>query len=252
MYEILINDTHYDARHSCIPKVTSQHMTYPHVKYNRQSIRLPNHDYRQPGAYFVTICTLGRQCVLQDEIVHGILTDTWLSLPNRFSDIALDEFVIMPNHIHFVLWLQAEKCGVVGTGLAPDPLAGWGLGQGGSGQGGLGQARPLQQRTWALPEPQTPMMDPSLGDVVGGYKSLVFTVYLNWIKKYSVRDRVAKFWQRNYYEHIIRDERALHAIRRYIRENPVKWALDRDNFSRPNPMPEAQSVQDYLNEIDDL
>jgi len=75
-----------------------------------------------------------------------------------------------------------------------------------------------------------------LGDVIGAFKSLVFTVYLNWIQAHDPTRR-AKFRQRNYYEHIIRNERELHAIRRYVRNNPAQWALDRDNSDNLRRLP---------------
>jgi len=75
-----------------------------------------------------------------------------------------------------------------------------------------------------------------LGDVIGVFESLVFTVYLDWIQAHDPTRR-AKFWQRNYYEHIIRNERELHAICRYVRNNLAQWALDRDNSDNLRRLP---------------
>lgn len=70
---------------------------------------MPNYDYSQAGAYFVTLCTQKRECVLVDPVVAGIILDVWESLPTRFPTIALDEFVRMPNHVHFIVWLQPHS-----------------------------------------------------------------------------------------------------------------------------------------------
>lgn len=86
----------------------------------RRSIRLEEFDYSQPGAYFVTICTNRRQCLFGDILDEGmILNDAgaivrrvWQYIPTRFSTAKLDEFVIMPNHVHCIIV-------IVGAGLAP-------------------------------------------------------------------------------------------------------------------------------------
>src|SRR5688572_18214248 len=121
-------------------------MKYNPTKHHRRSIRLKGYDYHAAGAYFVTVCTQNRECVLQDPIVHGIITDVWQALPAWFPTVALDEFVIMPNHVHFVIWITGPS--TVGTCLA-DVQDG-------------GKPRPN---------------GPTLGDVVGAFNSLVFKVY---------------------------------------------------------------------------
>ncbi|MCS6925746.1 MAG: hypothetical protein NZ578_07585, partial [Candidatus Binatia bacterium] len=81
-------------------------MTYDPRKHHRRSIRLKGHDYSQPGAYFVTICTHDRSCLFGD-VVDGkmrlndagqIVADTWYDLPNHVGGLVLDAFVVMPNH----------------------------------------------------------------------------------------------------------------------------------------------------------
>ena len=91
-------------------------------------------------------------------------------------------------------------------------------------------------------------MAPSLGDVMGAFKSLVFTVYLDWIDKHDPARR-AKFWQRNYYEHVIRHDADLIAIRRYIQANPLHWIEDRDNPDNVWRWPLPTKVEDYLEDI---
>ena len=77
-------------------------------KYHRRSIRLKGYDYSRPGAYFVTICLYGREPYLQMPAVRTIVEEVWNALPQRFSTIALDEFLVMPDHVHFILWLRPD------------------------------------------------------------------------------------------------------------------------------------------------
>jgi hypothetical protein len=121
------------------------------------------------------------------------------------------------------------------------------------GTGGVGatlavaQNAAAQYAPWTIPEPEKVNLNPTLGDVVGAFQSLVFTVYPDWIEANDPTRR-AKFWQRNYYEHVIRNERELLAIRLYIRLNPDNWALDRDNPDNIRHLPPPKTVEDYVRE----
>jgi REP element-mobilizing transposase RayT len=110
------------------------------------------------------------------------------------SDLTVDESIIMPNHIHGIL--------IVGATLAVAQSNGAG-------------ARPA----------------PTVGEIVGTFKSLCIHDWLTYIKEKKI-DAVAKFWQRNYYEHVIRNEYELNKIREYIQNNPLKWDLDKENPGR--------------------
>jgi REP-associated tyrosine transposase len=77
-------------------------------KNHRRSLRLKGYDYSQPGAYFVTICLQGREPYLEMPEVRHIVDDIWKALPQRFPTIELDEFIVMPDHIHFVLKLHPD------------------------------------------------------------------------------------------------------------------------------------------------
>jgi putative transposase len=77
-------------------------------KYHRRSIRLKGYDYSRPGAYFVTICLYGREPYLEMPAVRAIVEEVWNALPQRFPTIALDEFVVMADHVHFILWLRPD------------------------------------------------------------------------------------------------------------------------------------------------
>ena len=238
---------------------------YDPDQHHRQSRRLKGYDYSSPGAYFVTICTRERECLLDDPVVTGIITDVWHALPGWFPTIVLDEFVVMPNHVHLIVWLQppddaAERAGAspaptrtaddVGATLAValDTVA---LDTVALDTVALDTVAQNLDRPWVIPDPETVNLTPTLGEVIGAFKSLVFTVYLDWIQVHDPTRR-AKFWQRNYYDHIIRNERELHAIRRYIRGNPDQWALDRDNPNNLRRLPPPTRVEDYLADIQAL
>jgi putative transposase len=266
---------------------------YGSQKHHRRSIRLQGYDYRSPGAYFVTICTRGRECVLDDRIVTGILQDVWQALTRWFPTVVLDEFVVMPNHVHFILWIrppdeigagrEGARCGSVEerAGASPAPTGGEGRGPTGgdavtsvekagaspapTGADGVGATlavapnslvapnqqaipdRPISQTEWTIPEPQKVMPNATLGEVVGAYKSLVFKTYLGWVQAHDPM-RWAKFWQRNYYEHVIRNEGELKAIRRYIRGNPENWAHDQDNPENIQHLHPPATVEAYVDE----
>ena len=160
--------------------------------HHRRSIRLKWYDYSQKGAYFVTVCTHdGRPYFEEYHELRQIVTQRLQEIPDRFSGITLDESVIMPNHVHIII--------IVGATLAVAP----------------------KNRAGARPAP-------TIGDIIGTFKSLCIQDWLKHIKQNNI-DAVGKFWQRNYYEHIIRDEQELNKIREYIINNPLKWSLDREN-----------------------
>jgi putative transposase len=230
-------------------------------KHHRRSVRLKGHDYRSEAAYFVTICTQGREPVLDDPVIAGIIGDVWQALPKWFPTIALDEFVVMPNHVHFILWIHPpDEMGTIGAeaspapttddvgatlAVAPDhPIA---PNEPVAPNHPLSPANALPQTQWTIPQRQKATPNPTLGEVVGAYKSLVFQTYLGWVQ---INDpaRWARFWQRNYYEHIIRNEGELQAIRRYIRHNPENWALDRDNPQNTHHLAAPKTVAEYLHE----
>lgn len=160
-------------------------MKYNPEKHHRRSIRLKGYDYSQAGAYFVTICTQNRACLF-GEVVGGdlrlndagtIARQCWLEIPIHFPNTELDEFVIMPNHVHGII---------------------------------------------VLVEPPTR----SIPTIIGSFKSAT----TKRINEYRSTPGTP-VWQRSYYEHVIRDDESLNRIQKYIRNNPVKWTLDRENSS---------------------
>ena len=195
------------------------------VAPTRHSIRLPGYDYSQAGAYFITICTHDRACLF-GKIVNGemqlneygqIAHDQWHQIPERFENIELDQFVVMPNHVHGIIIINES----VGAGFTPaldDKTVNTGVGASPtptlipSGQPPTGQPQGL------------PLRGGKVGDIVGAYKSLVANECLKIYK--SKNEFMGKLWQRNYYEHIIRDEKSYNQIAAYIVNNPAQWELD--------------------------
>ena len=97
----------------------------PKTYTRRNSNRLPSYDYRSSGAYFVTICTHKRQRVLEIPIIRTALHEKWHQLPNRFESVRLDEFVIMPDHVHCILWLDGSVKNAPTLGSVVGALKAW-------------------------------------------------------------------------------------------------------------------------------
>ena len=186
----------------------------------RRSIRLPEYDYASPGGYFVTICTAERACLLgtvEDGVfvpsrAGHIVAACWEEIPRHFSGVETDEFVVMPNHLHGVL-LVMDKSAI--TPLQGEALAGH---DGQLKDPDRASASPLQIRRLAGTR------SGSLGAIIQSFKA-VSTRRVNQLG----RTPGATLCQRNYYEHIIRNETSLDEIREYIRYNPMKWADDEYN-----------------------
>jgi putative transposase len=161
--------------------------------FRRNSIRLPNYDYTTPGAYFVTICAF-RKWRIFGEIVDGkmnlnewgtIVRDEWIKTGQLRSNITLDEYVVMPNHWHGIIRIDACR----------------------------GTARCAPTATAR----QFGSMDAdSIPSIIRAFKSAV-TCRINALRKTPC----VPVWQRNYYEHIIRNERELTKCRQYILDNPL-------------------------------
>ena len=184
-------------------------MKYDPAKHHRRSIRLKGYDYTQAGAYFVTICTQDRMCLF-GEITEGkmrlndageIVVWTWHDLPNHISNVQLDAFVVMPNHVHGIIVIT-DPVVVVGAGSEPAPT----------------EPAPTE------PAP-TPRMH-GLPEIVRQFKTFSAR-RINDLRGTPG----TPVWQRNYYEHIIRDEGSLNRIREYILNNPSRWEMDQENPS---------------------
>jgi putative transposase len=180
-------------------------MTYDPERHRRRSIRLKDYDYGQKGAYFVTLCTFERESYFEQFTELNEIVDTaWRRIPERFPTVTMDEYVIMPNHLHGIIVIDSE------SGYLDRRQPRKGYPQGVSLQGNIEYGHP------------------DLGTIIGSYKSLCANAWLKVIKSRDINAR-GKFWQSNYYEHVIRNEEELNRIRNYIHDNPLKWESDREN-----------------------
>jgi REP-associated tyrosine transposase len=183
--------------------------------HRRRSLRLKGYDYGMAGAYFVTICTQDRACLFGD-VVDGamrlseageMVATLWDGLAARFSGVEIDQFVVMPNHLHGILVLDADAVDTT-TERATTRVA------------------PTDGDLVGAPLVGAPAR---LGDVVGAFKSLATVGYIAGVKTRGWPEFRSRLWQRNYYEHVIRDEGAFNRIRRYVDENPAHWDFDDEN-----------------------
>jgi len=187
--------------------------------HNRKSIRLKGYDYAKAGLYFITICCQDRICrfgtIEYGEMIlneYGqIAYDEWVKLSERFPNFELDLFQIMPNHMHGIIAL-------VGATLAVAPNDNNAPNDGNSVVVGAG-VNPAPTTTTATTTTGT------ISNIVGAYKSLVANGCLDIYK--SKNETMGKLWQRNYYEHIIRNKKSYQTISKYIENNPTKWADDK-------------------------
>ena len=190
----------------------------------RKSLRLPDYDYASPGAYFITPCAWRRKFTFEIPGAREAIQAAWDGLLQIFGRIELDEFVIMPNHVHGIIWILEEGAYRLHPGT-------WGDSEGRGEQ-------LLAPTTAPTTEPAKPII---LGNIVGAFKTAAASA-INTVRN----DLGATVWQRNYYEHIIRNDCELHAIREYICNNPLKWALDLDNPANWARRPQPKTVDDYL------
>ncbi len=196
-------------------------VTYDPERHQRRSMRLKGYDYTRVGAYFVTVCTRERECSLgqiEDRIVilseYGQLVEgCWRNLPRHFPHVELDAFVVMPNHVHGVIWIVDRD--------------GDGRGEDGRGEAFAHRSRRTLRCSPANASPLQPprgTRSGSLGAIVQNLKS----VTSRKINRMRATPGLP-VWQRNYYERVIRDDDELQRIREYIRENPARWEEDENH-----------------------
>ena len=174
-------------------------MKYNLDKHHRRSIRLRGYDYSQNGAYFITICARNREClfggiagvkmVMND--AGAMARDEWVKTSEMRQNIKLDEFVVMPNHIHGII--------IIHNGV---------------------DCRGTMHRAPTAEQFGNPTSN-SIPTIIRGFKSAV-TKQINAIRNTPG----IPIWQRNYFEHIIRDEESFREIREYIVNNPINWQQD--------------------------
>jgi putative transposase len=238
-------------------------MTYDPRKHHRRSIRLKGYDYTQAGAYFVTFVAHDRECLFGD-VVDGVMRlnafgeivrDEWFrtAVVRPYVMLDPDEFVVMPNHVHGIIWIVRSGDGDHGDD-GGGVLAGAHGGDASVGAhlvgahllvGAQRRCAPTNTNTntnanaitdavnitehrqcrGATP---TNVIPGSLGAIVRAIKSAT-TKRINALRGTPA----APVWGRNYYEHIIRYETSLNRIRRYIAANPSRWAEDHEHPRHP-------------------
>jgi REP element-mobilizing transposase RayT len=221
-------------------------MRFHPERHHRRSIRLKGYDYRQAGAYFVTVCTQDRS-FLFGEMVHGemrlndagkMVYDVWNDLPAFYPGVQTDAFIVMPNHIHGIIILVGADPRVCPDA---DPRVCPGQPSVGVGPCAYPDSCPRAYRgeppvgvgPRAYPgQPQGVAPTMGLPDVVHRFKTMTTKRYADGVKRLGWEPFRGRLWQRNYYEHIIRNEESLNRIREYILTNPMRWALDRENPHR--------------------
>ena len=169
-------------------------MRRPPDRHHRRSIRLKGHDYTQPGAYFVTICTRDRECLFGHMVngemrlnKHGMAVhEEWLKTAELRENVEMEACTVMPNHVHGIV--------VITNGRGVLPYA----------------------PTGTLRSPSR-----TIGAIVRGFKS-ASTKHINEMRNTPG----TPVWQRSFYEHVIRNDEELKAIRQYILSNPANWTTD--------------------------
>jgi len=193
--------------------------------HHRRSIRVPAYDYASAGAYFVTICTRQKVCVFEDPLLKRIAEQVWQTVAAT-NDHGVDEFVIMPNHVHGIIWItDSETVGAQQQHRFEN-----------GDKGRNAQRETIRERSGVVAAPlqrhviAPPVAAGSLPVIVRAFKSATAKRINNLRRTPGVL-----VWQRNYYEHIIRDDEDMARIRQYIRDNPRRWDEDENNPANMPP-----------------
>jgi REP element-mobilizing transposase RayT len=234
----------------------------------RRSIRLQGFDYSQAGAYFVTIVTQGRLClfgeIVNDEVhlnpAGQMVEKWWFELESKFPTVVLGTHVVMPNHFHGIIQIVGVDLGVdpIPGGHAGPPLRNPAMGNVDPIPGGH-VGPPLRNPAMGNVDPipgghaGPPLRNPAMGNIVGvdlgvdpsvgsgghagpplptiiqWFKTMTTNLYIRGVKQLGWRPFPGKLWQRNYYEHIIRNDAEHNLIHLYIESNPANWLQDDEN-----------------------
>ncbi len=178
----------------------------------RRAMRLRDYDYSQPGAYFVTICAQHRKCLfgtiidgkMQLNEIGQIVVECWNRISQHFPSVELDEYVVMPNHTHGIIRLKIPGRIAIRRGEVASPA--------------------LNNDSHKDEVPS-----PTLGRILAYFK------YQSTKRINQYRDtQGTQVWQRNYHDHVVRDDPDLQRLRQYIQNNPMKWELDQLHPNNPS------------------
>lgn len=186
----------------------------PESLHHRRSIRIHGYDYAGPGAYFITIVTQDRACLfghivdseMQLSAQGHIADECWRTIPDHFPQAELGTYAVMPNHLHGIIILHDRADGTSARRGTP----------------------------WRAPTPPEKFTLEQFGRPVSGSLASILRQYKSSVTRLIVRQfgGVPRIWQRNYYEHIIRDDDDWNRIHLYIQSNAVNWAQDEENPAR--------------------
>jgi len=197
-------------------------------KNNRRSLRLKHYNYSRAGYYFVTICTQGREHLFGEIVegkmvlnVAGEMVKIWhMKLEEKFPNVKNHEMVIMPNHIHFIIEIK--------------------YGYQGQTHGSAPTQKKISNPVGADPcvRPLAPCVRPNpirnhvyVGDIVQWFKTMTTNAYIKMVKNGTCPPFNKRIWQRNYHEHVVRDDVDYERVATYTINNPLTW--ENDILSKP-------------------
>jgi REP element-mobilizing transposase RayT len=222
-------------------------MTFDPHQHKRQTLRLETHDYSSPGAYFVTVCAQGRDThwfgtVARDGVQlngAGEMLHTELErLTSRFTNLGLDVFVIMPDHIHAIFVLRDSSDDFTPHNRRgelhvrpgppasphrqpPDPSSPSESTRGDRTVQGEHTVRPYA-RVRENVHPRGTQAD-SIGRIVQLFKTFTTQEYIRGVRELGWQPFEKRLWQRNYFEHVVRDANDIEVKRNYVLGNPARW-----------------------------
>ncbi len=225
------------------------------TKYNsengRKNMRLRGYDYSCAGLYFITICVKNRACLfgqIQNKKMQlneaGRMVETeWIKLSERFKNIRFHEYIVMPNHFHAILEIVVP---VGATLVVVHPIVDdhpikksthdnttiLQTKNTGEPEQTIGQPQGIAPTTTNNQNETGTQTKKTLGDMVGAFESITTVNYIHGARTNHWPPFEGKLWQRNYYDHIIRDEQSYQNISEYVFNNPAKW--DEDQFNPAN------------------
>ncbi|MBN2694000.1 hypothetical protein JXR93_04995 [bacterium] len=235
-------------------------MRYNPDIHHRRSIRLKNYDYSQKGFYFITLCTQNREDLF-GKIVCGrmilnvagkMIKRIWNELTDIFQNIKLHQFVIMPDHFHGIIEITAVPVGIekelVGieidsaVGIEIDSAVGIEIDSIPTRINNIVRSESISDLKEELKENLKLVRSESISDlkekiktvanipaIVQTFKRYTTIEYIKMVKREILPSFDRRVWQRNYYEHIIRNRDSFLKISKYIKNNPLKWSIKNSN-----------------------
>jgi putative transposase len=181
-------------------------------QFHRRNIRKKGFDYSASGLYFITICVQNHTCMFGEIIdkkmilndAGGMIETEWLAMPIRFPGIQMHEYIVMPNHFHSILEIAQMNIPVAPNDAEIEPIN-------------------INVNIGATTRVAPTQIPKTIGDIMDAFKSITTVKYIHGVKTSNWQPFNRKLWQRNYYEHIIRDYDSYQRIKQYISDNPSNW-----------------------------